>query len=668
MTADAKAPGAAAEYLDIQDVADDSLHSRIFYARIKVLQEQGKELADVEIPLPSPQQIEKDFVTVQLPYQSSSFALGQPPQPSGNQVRISDFKARVIHADGTVIPVEGKTEDLLKRETTAQNTQRTVVHLPEVEVGSIIEYRFVERYDGLYSSPQWQVQRQYPVKKAHFTFLPYKTFLPGVENQQGSYLVDRHGVPLSFLLYWPKLPSGAELKRDSGGRFFLDVANVPATPREEWMPPNESTNYRVRFYYRSDANAKEFWVAQGKKWSKEVDRLAEPTRAIQDAVAKLTAPGDSEEAKARKLYQTVQGLENTDFTPKKSDSAGASSLPAEKRAEETWTQKSGSRQDIALLYLAMLRAAGIKAYDMKVVNRDHGVFAQDYLYFDQLEDDITLAVINGKEVVLDPGEKMCPYGTVHWKHSGAGGVRQVADASAGKAVAVSPVQAHTGNTLVRLGEVNVDEKGAIVGSFRFTIAGQEALHWRQTALREDEPSVRREFNAWLAETAPAGVKAEIDRFEGLTNPDANLIAMVTVRGSLAKGEMGGTGGKGLELPSFFFATRGHEPFVEDPQRLEQVDMRYGEQVTDQVTYHLASGMTVLNAPQDTHFAWEGHTLFAVKTKSDPGQITIARSLARAFTFARPEEYSSLRDFYQKVETADRQPLTIERAQAANGAR
>ncbi len=43
MTSDPKAPGAAAVYLNIEEVTDDQMHFHSFYARIKVLEEKGKE-------------------------------------------------------------------------------------------------------------------------------------------------------------------------------------------------------------------------------------------------------------------------------------------------------------------------------------------------------------------------------------------------------------------------------------------------------------------------------------------------------------------------------------------------------------------------------------------------------------------------------------------------
>jgi hypothetical protein len=500
----------------------------IVYVKIKVLREQGKELARVVIPSQSDPNTRRDLATMQLPYQSTSMQLALPSQVTGTGLFITDFKARTTHPDGTVVPLEGKLENLLKIETSQQHTRQTVVYLPGVEVGSIVEYRYAERYDGFYTSPQWDIQRNYFVHKAHFSFLPYKSFRSGTENATGSYLMDRHGAPLNFLLYWPQLPPGAELKRDTIGRFFLDVTDVPAAPEDDWMPPSSSLLYRVRFYYKGNSDAKGFWVKEARQWSKEVDRLAEPTKAIQDAVQGLVTHNDSDLDKARKLYKAVQELQNTDFTNKQENAAAKPETQNGKRAEDTWTQKSGSSQDIALLYLAMLRAAGLTAYDMKVVNRDRGTFAPDYLYLGQLDDDIILVMIGGKETVLDPGQKMCPFQMVHWKHTGAGGIREGADS---RPSVTSPLQPYTTNTVLRMGEIKVDEHGAAVGSFRFVMAGQEALYWRQESLRSAEADLSKEFDQWLESNTPQGSEAHLDRFEGLDNPEANLVAILRVKAS-----------------------------------------------------------------------------------------------------------------------------------------
>ena len=174
MTDDPKAPGAAAVYLNWEEVANDPIHFQSVYVRIKVLQEKGKELA-----------------TVHLPYWHGNF-------------KIADIKARTIHSDGTVIPLAGKPEDLLLSKTSSGNGEQMQINskvftLPSVEVGSILEYRYDLRYDDDHvSSPTWEIQRPYFVHHARYTFTPFKAFLPGGTSMG---LTDAHGNSVNTLMW-----------------------------------------------------------------------------------------------------------------------------------------------------------------------------------------------------------------------------------------------------------------------------------------------------------------------------------------------------------------------------------------------------------------------------------------------------------------------------------
>ncbi len=617
MTSDPKAPGAAAVYLDYEEIDNDSQHSQTYYARIKVLTEKGKEAA-----------------TVQIPYWGGEFSIGS-------------ISGRTIHSDGAIVPLTVKPEDLLVqkfnevevgRETYAEQVrkQRKVFTLPSVEVGSILEYSYQLRFNAQFYwhlSPEWEVQKEYFIHKAHYQFTPSDLF---------------------NVVWWPILPEGASVKTDAGGRYYLDVTDVPATPDEEWMPPIGSFLYKVMFYYRSPTqplNVDDFWKAEAKEWSKDVDRFAEPSKTIRDAAAGLVAPGDSDIVKAQKLYAAVEALDNTDY----SRQVGTSELKQLKqkeanRAEDTWTQKRGDSNDLALIYLSMLRAAGLTAYATKVVDRDQGIFDPSYMSLNQLDDTLVILSTGGKEILLDPGEKMCPFGTVNWKHSHAEGLRQSAD---GPGRAVTPAQVFGANTVKRTGELTVDPQGGVTGTLQIVMTGQDALAWRQKALEVDAPELKKEFDRGLEEIVPEGVEARVDHFLGLDDPDSLLMAVVKVTGTL-----GTATAKRLILPGFFFETRESEPFVNQEKRLEPVDMQYPSQVTEQVTYDLPTGMTMEGVPQDTRISWEGHAVYIVKTKPDPGQITVARVLARAFDVARPVDYQDLRGFYQKVAAADQGQLVF----------
>jgi hypothetical protein len=133
-----------------------------------------------------------------------------------------------------------------------------------------------------------------------------------------------------------------------------------------------------------------------------------------------------------------------------------------------------------------------------------------------------------------------------------------------------------------------------------------------------------------------------------------------------EGTLGTKMAKRILLPGFFFDTRGRVPFVNQEQRLEAVDMHYAERVTNVVTYQLPAGVTVEGAPADNKIVWAGHAAYLVKSKSDPGKLIIANTVARAFSTAKPEEYTDLRGFYQKVAAANQEQLVLTETAAAAG--
>ena len=633
MTSDPKAPGADAVYFEIDEVANDPMHYQSTYARIKVLTEKGKELA-----------------TVELPYLRGSF-------------KISDIKRRTVHPDGTVIPLTVKPEDLMVAKTGETQIGKKVFSLPSVEVGSILEYSYDIRYDDdQFSSPTWEIQRPYFVHKAHYQFTPFKAFMPrgSADTTTSMYLTDERGRVVNSLIWWNHLPPGVTMQTSVNGSYSVDVTDIPPIPAEEWMPPVESFLYRVFFYYKSASNPTDFWVSEAKLWSKDVDKFAEPSKEIQVAVNGLITSTDSDPTKARKLYDAVQALDNTDYSREKSASELKElKIKMAKHAQDTWAQKSGSSEDIAMLYLAMLRAAGLTAYATKVADRDQRIFDPSYLSLSQLDSTLVAVNADGKEILLDPGEKMCPFQTTNWRHSDARGLGQ---SPQGVSVVITGPQQYTDNATSRVGDVYLDGQGGVTGRINIIMTGQRALRWRQAALEEDDTELKKQFDRQeLEQKVPEGIEAHVDHFLSMNDPYTNLMAVVSLKGSL-----GTATAKRLILPGFFFETRGHTPFVNEEKRLEPVDMHYGDRETDEVTYHFSDGVTLEGAPQDASISWPGHAVFIVKSKTGPGRITIANSLARAFTEVKPEEYQDLRGFYQKVAAADQGQLVLDLPTGSKG--
>jgi hypothetical protein len=621
MNSDPKAPGADAVYLYREEKTDDNLHYHSYYVRLKVLTEKGKELA-----------------TVRTPYERRNF-------------KVTDIQGRTIHRDGTVIPLTTKPSDLTDVKTKDFQVNTMVFTLPNVEVGSILEYRLQIRYeDNTVSSPTWQIQQAYFVHKAHYQFEPSRNL---------DSITDSRGNLANNLMYALILSDGTKMKHDVSGRFSLDVDDIPPIPKDDWMPPLNTINWRAEFYYSGYPTGAEFWRNEGKRWTKETDRFADPGKSLKNAVAELVDASDSDEQKARKIYTAVMKLDNTDFTREKSSAERKSEkLKAIRNAEDVWLQKSGTSDDLALLYVALARAAGLHVYPVQVVNRDRAIFDPNYLTLSQLDDYIVDVVLNGKDVYLDPGQKMCPFGLLHWKHSFASGLRLT---DAGPVAATTPMGSYTTTAFERVADLNIDDAGNLKGTARFILTGQEALYWRQLSVRNDESEVKKQFDEAIRAYMPDGVQADFNHFIALSDYNSNLVAMVDVSGNL-----GTATGKRFFLPGLFFEAHARHPFVAQDKRTTLVDVHYPKLESDQVTYHLPTGFAVETAPQVADIAWPSHAVFKVKTSVSGNDVTVARTVAFNFAVLPSKDYGDLHDFYQKVATADQQQLVLTRAQVAKG--
>jgi len=614
MKSESKAPGAAAIYLYREETVDDNLHYHSFFARIKVLTEKGKELA-----------------TQSVPYEKGS-------------ISITDVKARTIHADGTIIPLDVKPTDLVEAKGKGYQINKVVFTLPSVEVGSILEFRWALRYDDdRLNSPYWDLQQHYYVRKAHYAFMPYK-YLYNVTNSKGE--------AANKLLYSTLLPGTSKVVYEASGRYVLDVSDLSAIPDEEYMPPMSSLIAQVQFYYTPYTSKDDFWQHEGSRWSKEMDRfIGGDSKALKEEVSGMMAPGDSDEAKARKIYDKVMTLENTDYTRRKSQQELKQlGLKQAKTAEDVWRQKSGSSDELALLYIAMVRIAGLKAYAVTVCNRDREVFNPYFLSMRQFDEVIVMVTIGDKEQFLDPGKKFAPYGQLDWRHSLVGGLRQ---SDKGAVLTGTPSNSYKEAATLRTALLKIDKEGNISGTARVSMNGPRATRWRELAIENDEDEVKKQFNDYMKNLVPDGVTADFDHFLALEDYHSQLMGIVKISGNI-----GNSTGKRVFVPGVFFESRAKHPFVATEQRTTTVDMEYAELVQDEVTYEMPEVYSVESAPADTSVPWTGHAAFSLKAKVDKNRITVARTFVRGFALVQPKDYSALRDFYEKVQTADQQQLVL----------
>lgn len=670
MSSDSKAPGAAAVYLYREETEDDPHAFRTVYARIKVLTEAGKSAAEVHISFP------KSFV---FNAQGNNFsraatgtALGwsmptiehsgedQPWDTDSyvGKVEIGALEGRVIHPDGTVIPLQGKPSALLKVSRGPRGNETTFT-MPDVEVGSIIEYRYQVRYDRYLTAPDWQVQKDYFIHKEHFVFHPSRQFLPEIGSGPGvnnSPLKDSHENVLTDIRFRPVLPPGKELVKDAMGNYVLDLSDVPPIPQEPFAPPLNAEAYQVDFFYTYTPDVKDYWQKQMGFWTKAVNQYTASTQAIENAVHETISPTDDPLLKAEKLYQLVGKIENTDSNPDGAPLTGSEYVPKGK-VDTVLVNKKGSSNQIAFLYLALVRAAGLRALPERIASRSQRIFSAQYMDNIQLDTVLVALTIGGKQIVVDPGTRMAPFETLHWAHTGAGGVAMGANNKA--EIIVTPLQKNTDNSTLHVGTLNVSAQGAVSGTLKVAFIGQRAIELRQLGLKSGPEAVKAEVGKMMRQQLPSGIEASIDHLGYLGDPSRQLLAVFSVSGSFAKDPRGR-----IVLPRMIFEAQEKNPFPEEGARELPIDMRYPAQEQEQITYVLPAGFSLDRAPEDASLRWQENAAYQLRTTVQGSSVTDARVLARGFTVLDPKDYQDLRAFYQKVISSDRQTLVLNPSEAS----
>ena len=627
MTGIPEQPGAAAVILDREETDDDLLNEHTVYERVKILTDAGREYANVEIP-----------------YSRRGFTVG-------------GISGQTVHSDGKVIPFEGKPFDKTVIKGGGVKVNVKTFTLPDVEVGSVIDYRYALRYDDrMLLPPTWEVQTDLFQRKAYFKFIPF-------QNHGGMYITLAHGQIATGINWYPVLgnkalpvlhqnPLGSGIGAVGQVSMWVDMKeeNVPALVEEPFMAPTSMMRWRVYFYYQESRDMDEYWKAQGKFWNKDVESFVERNRGVDAAVAQAVTPSDTPEQKVRKLYAFVASLENQDYVPDRSKQENkVLEIKENKGAEDVLANRSGTHDELNRLFVSLVRAAGIPASMIWVPDRSREIFMKPYLSTNQFDAEIAIVQLAGKDLFLDPGTKFCPYGVLDWRYSAVGGLRQ------------SPKGAEFGETalpeyrqavVTRMAVLSLDGSGAAHGQVALVFKGLQAMFKRQEGGKTDDAGRKKLLEDDLREILPGNSEITLDKQPDWNDQESPLIASFHVSIPLAIAS-----GKRLLLPQHLFQFSERARFS-SAQRINPVYFHFPWQEADEVHLTLPPGVEVESlAPDDT--VKLDYALYQVRQKQEaPGKISSRRDFIMVGMAFPQDHYSEVKGFFDKVKSDDDQQALL----------
>jgi hypothetical protein len=618
MTGVPEAPGAPAVILYRQVDREDKLfgsHEHV-YVRIKILTEDGRKYGDVEIP------------SLQGKYD------------------ITSLRGQTVHTDGTVIPFNGKIYDRTILKSKGLSYLAKVLVMPDVQVGSILEYEYyIDYQNGRFFHEEWVLSDALFTREAKFSFTPYT----------------EHGISVRWNIP-AGLPEGAKPPEiQAFGIVRMEAHNIPAFQTEDYMPPPSELKYRVLFIYSNGTQEKEpdkFWKSFAKKENDEIESFLGKRAVLDKIVAETVSPGDSTAVKLHKLYERTQKIRNLSYELRKTDEEKKrEGFKPINNVEELISNGYGYKNQIDWLFLGLARAAGVEAYPLLLSNRKQNFFKKERMNTSELGFAAVAVNVDGREIYLDPGGEMAPYGLLPWEETGVAGLK--VDKTGGTWMETS-LEDSSMSEVRRVADLNLAEDGTLEGKLSVTFSGQEVYALRIDEMLKDEEAQKKFLEDKVKEYVAAGSEVELTNKPDLTSAAPTLVAEFHLK---APG-CASISGKHAIIPVGLFGSSEKHIF-EHTNRTYAVYFEHPFGKTDEINIRMPEQWQVRSLPKPKTMDMKA-ARYDLAVTGTGNAVQIKRQLKIDFVLMDQKFYVPLRSFFQTVKSSDEQQVVLETGGAAAG--
>ena len=611
MTSEPKAPGAPAIILFREVDRDDrgrTAHEDVYF-RIKILTEEGRKYADIEIPF---------F------------------KQEGNVVNIH---ARTIEPDGAIVNFNGKAFNKEIVKARGIKYLAKTFTLPDVRAGSILEYYYTtDLSENFIFDSHWILSNELFTTSAKFSLKPYTSDY----------------TRWSVRWTWNHLPAGTSPPVEGPDHVIsMETSNVAAFHTEDYMPPENELKSRVDFIYTDDIPERDpdkFWKKFGKKRNDQLESFIGKHKAMEGAVASIVSASDSPDVKLQKIYARVQQIRNTSYEVEKTEQEQKreKEKPPE-NVEDLWKKQYGNGQQLTWLFLALARASGFEASGMWLADRQNYFFFPQTMDGQRLDANVVVVKVNGKDVFFDPGAAFTPFGMLPWVETGVRGLKL--DKDGGTWLDTSLPDA-TESTVRRKAELKLTDTGDLEGKLMVTYSGLEAWQRRVSERLADEAERKKFLEDELKEAIPVACEVELTNQPDWKSSSSAMSAEFSIK---VPGWVSAAGRRALFPVGLFSAPEKH--LFDHAERVHPVYFEFPFQRADDISIDLPLGWQVSTVPKPQQLDAKAIT-YNLNATNDKGSLHVNRTLDVDILLLPAESYPNLRKIFQVVRTGDEQQVLL----------
>ena len=520
-----------------------------------------------------------------------------------------------------------------------------IITLPNVKVGSIIEYKYILKSDNIVKLPDFDFQYDIPVN-----YFEYKTDIPEYYIYK-PILVGGHNVVTDS-----KLTNGSQSFEDDYNKTksisykqisaFYKGNDIPALAKEPYI--DNIDNYkgsiqheleRVRY---PDQPVKDYTITwegvantifKDKSFGKE---LNERDFLLED-VKKLLTNVESQKERLNIIFKFVQNKMNWNEE---------NDYYTQKGVKKAYTDQTGNVAEINFILISMLKLAGIEANPVLVSTTQNGIPV--YPTRTGFNYVVAAAQIEDKQILLDATHKftspgILPLNVLNWKG------RLIKDDGTSAEIDLVPsTMSKEYSSLM----VKIDNLGKIEGKIRIQRTDYDAYLFRVENTNKNQENYLEKLEEQFGDS-------KISNYT-IDNKKTNIQEPVLETFSLnADNRVEIIGGKMFINPLLFF-TRSKNPFTQEIRQMP-VYFGYPTQEKFNLNIEIPEGYEIESLPTPVKISSENKEIvYMLNTSGEGNKIRIISTKEINNSIFAADQYNGLKDLFQKMIASQNEKIVLKK--------
>lgn len=584
--------------ISVEYIGDEFVTQFKKHRRIKIMKEEGLEFGDIEVPYYSKSKIEK----------------------------ITRFDGQVISPDGTITKL--KKSEIFDEKVNDYWSQKKA-SLPNLQVGSIIEYRYDIKSDRIQELDEWYFQEYIPIMHSELkvTIPEWFDYVYLVQGEHPFHKKEK-----------------STLMGNMGGlntvfnRIEYVMKDVPALEEESYITTMDDYLARIRFQLNSIEFPNSYSKSYLSTWQELSEELYDDEnfgiqftkkRTHLNILKAFEAANVKGETQIEKAYNAAAFLlSNMEWNGRFSSFSRGS-------LDNCFKLKKANSAELNFAMIVLLRQMGIEAEPVMLSTRGHGKMIPLYPIVDQFNHTIVLAVLDGKNTFIDLSDPFRPLGLP--KVDALNRMGWLVTKTTSQWI---EIVAEKGSETF-MAQLSLDDEGTMSGEVKSAYSGYSAIGERH-AYKEDPAGTH-----WIKRLENKYPDAELKSAtcENLKNLNERFKENLEI----VIPEAGQSNGDFLYVTPVFY-TNFDENLFKLKERSYPVDIPYPFQEQYVLTLTLPEGYAVEEVPESVNIGLpnQGGRFQFSATPMNSNQIQLMSKISVKQTLFSPEEYPYIKEFFDLV--------------------